>query len=134
MYDVHLLIQALSDDQAEAFVRMAVDRRMALLCSSMIQEAYETFQHPRAADLARRLSRAGAAEPVATLMHPRPWWTTLHRDLRAVPRWSDRLRLVAGHAFPPAAYMRATYAPTSRAPLPWLYARRFARVLSRTDR
>ena len=134
MYDVHLLIQALGDDQAEAFVRMAVDRRMASLSSSMIQEAYEVFGHPRAADLARRLSRAGAAEPAAALIHPRPWWTTLHSDLRAVPRWSDRLRLVAGHAFPPAAYMRATYAPASRAPLPWLYARRFVRALSRGDR
>ncbi len=128
-YDVHLLVASLADDEADAFARMAVDRGMASLCGSMIQEAYEAFHHPRAADLARRLSAAGASEPSAVLLHPRRWWTTLHMDLRAVPRWSDRVRLLAGHAFPPAAYMRTTYAPSSRAPLGVLYARRIVRAL-----
>lgn len=129
-YDVHLLVAALADSEAETFARMAAERGMALLCGSMIQEAYDAFHHPRAADLARRLSAEGAAEPSAVLIHPRRWWTTLHMDLRAVPRWSDRVRLLAGHAFPPAAYMRSAYAPDSRAPLGWLYARRFMRAVT----
>lgn len=132
LYDVHLLVGALDDVAAEAFVRMAVGRGMASLCGSMIQEAYETFGHPRAADLARALACRSGFEPSAALLHPRRWWATLDMDLRALPRWSDRVRLLAGHAFPPPAYMRSTFAPASRAPLPWLYARRFARALKRT--
>ena len=131
MFDVHLLVAAFDDGEAEEFARMAADRGMASLCGSMIQEAYEAFHHPRASDLARRLSAAGASEPLAPLIHPPRSWSTLPMDLRAVPRWMDRVRLVAGHAFPPPAYMRSTYAPTSRAPLPWLYVRRAARALSR---
>lgn len=130
-YDVHLLIASFNDADATEFARMAVERGMASLCGSMIQEAYEAFRLPRAADLARRLSAAGASEPIAALIHPRRWWATLQMDLRALPRWSERVRLVAGHAFPPPAYMRNTYAPSSRAPLPWLYVRRAARALAR---
>jgi hypothetical protein len=129
-YDVHLLVAALADREAEVFARTAIERGMAAVCGSMIQEAYDAFHHPRAADLARRLSAAGSTEPSAALIHPRRWWATLHMDLRAVPRWSDRVRLLAGHAFPPAAYMRSTYAPDSRAPLGWLYARRFVRAFT----
>jgi hypothetical protein len=131
MYDVHLLIASFNDADSAAFARLAVDRGMASLCSSMIQEAYEAFRLPRAADLARHLSAAAASEPTAALLHARRWWGTLPMDLRALPRWSDRVRVVAGHAFPPPAYMRRTYAPSSRAPLPWLYVRRVARALSR---
>ena len=129
-YDVHLLVAALSDTEAETFARMTVERGMALLCGSMIQEASDAFHHPRAADLARRLSSEAGNEPSAALIHPRRWWSTLHTDLRAMPRWSDRVRLLAGHAFPPAAYMRSTFAPDSRAPLGWLYARRLMRAMT----
>jgi len=50
-------------------------------------------------------------------------------DLRALPGWRARARLIAGHLFPPAGYMRNTYAPSSHAILPWLYAARFVRGL-----
>lgn len=131
LYDVHLLVGSLDDGDAQAFVTMAIDRGMASLCGSMIQEAHEVFGHPRAAELARSLSLRRGSEPSAVLLHLGRWWTTLDMDLRALPRWSDRMRLLAGHAFPPRAYMRKTFGPASRAPLPWLYARRLARAFSR---
>jgi hypothetical protein len=134
LYDVHLLVAALDDSDVEGFSRMAVEQGMASLCGSMIQEAYDAFRHPRAASLARWLSARGGSETSALLIRPRHWWATLDMDLRAAPRWSDRMRLLAGHAFPPAAYMRSTFAPTSRAPLPWLYARRVVRAFSRRGR
>jgi hypothetical protein len=45
-------------------------------------------------------------------------------DLRALPTWADRWRLMREHAFPPVEYMRGVYAPSSRTPLVWLYTRR----------
>jgi hypothetical protein len=52
------------------------------------------------------------------------------RDARYVP---PRLaaRVVAAHLFPPAAYMRETYAPASRLPLPLLYGLRILRGVTR---
>jgi hypothetical protein len=48
-------------------------------------------------------------------------------DLSRAAGWRAPARLALAHLFPPAAYMRRTYAPSSGAPLPWLYARRVAR-------
>lgn len=131
-YDVHLLLSALTPQDVDTFATMAIERGMAALCLSMIQEARDTFGHPRAAELVQRLAAATAPEPSARLLEPQRWWTRLHMDLRAMPHWIDRVRLLAGHAFPPAPYMRTTYAPASRAPLGWLYARRFWRALAQS--
>jgi hypothetical protein len=133
-YDVHLLVAVLTDDDEARFVRNAIEGGMATICGSMLQDAYEAFGHPRATTLVRLLSAAARSETSARLIEPRRWWSTLHIDLRALPGWRDRVRLVAGHAFPPAAYMRNTYAPGSSAPLGWLYARRFMRAISRRER
>jgi hypothetical protein len=48
----------------------------------------------------------------------------LMADLRALGSWTHRWQLVKEHVFPPAQYMRDVYAPSSRAPLSFLYARR----------
>jgi hypothetical protein len=48
-------------------------------------------------------------------------------DLRALPAWRDRLRLMREHLFPAAEYMRQVYAPQSSLPLPALYVVRIAR-------
>jgi hypothetical protein len=52
-------------------------------------------------------------------------------DLSALRTWRGRWRLIRAHAWPSRAYMRTTYAPGSRAPLVWLYARRAAIGLRR---
>ena len=50
-------------------------------------------------------------------------------DLRALPRWTDRLQLMREHLFPAAVYMREVYAPGSQRPLPVLYVQRALRGL-----
>ena len=45
-------------------------------------------------------------------------------DLRRLPRWRDRLQLLAEHAFPPASFVMARYAARRRVLLPVLYAHR----------
>ena len=51
----------------------------------------------------------------------------LAADLRALPGWRSRLRLLREHLFPPAEYMFATSGRSARALLPALYVRRIAR-------
>jgi hypothetical protein len=57
----------------------------------------------------------------------RPHALVVLDDLRALPDWRGRLRVVRSHMFPPARYMREIYAPRSRAPVAWLYAVRAVR-------
>ena len=71
---------------------------------------------------ARVSSAADRHEPSAAfLSRDRAQLATLVSDLRALPSWSDRGRLLREHLCPPSAYMRQVYAPSSRAPLPALY-------------
>ncbi len=48
----------------------------------------------------------------------------LMSDLRCLPSWRARLRLLREHLFPPAAFMLASYAVSNRPALPFLYAHR----------
>jgi hypothetical protein len=49
----------------------------------------------------------------------------LASDLKALPGWRQRLRLLREHVFPPAGYIRRRYAVSSPLALPALYAHRF---------
>jgi hypothetical protein len=45
-------------------------------------------------------------------------------DLKALRSWSDRVRLVREHVFPPAAFMQQRYRTRTRLLLPALYVHR----------
>jgi hypothetical protein len=131
MYDVHLLLQALDDLEADLFVHRAAERGMARIGRHVIECAAARFPSRRAAELSEKLAAAAAAEPAAVLLEARAPLAGLLDDLSVERRWRERVRLVAGHLFPPPAYMRATWAPGSRAPLPVLYWRRLWRAAPR---
>jgi hypothetical protein len=124
MYDVHLLLEAFDDLEADLFVHRAAERGMARICRHVIERAATRFPSRRAAEVSEKLQAAAAAEPSAALLHGRAPLAGLLEDLSTERRWSERLRLVTGHLFPPPAFMRGTWARGSRAPLPVLYVRR----------
>jgi hypothetical protein len=127
MYDVHLLLEALDDLDADLFVHRAAERGMAQICRHVIDGATARFPSRRAAEISEKLQAAAAVEPAAALLDARAPIAGLIDDVSAEPRWRARLWLVAGHLFPPSDYMRATWAPGSRAPLLVLYAQRLLR-------
>jgi hypothetical protein len=130
-YDVHLLLAGFTCDDREAFVRLANERRMAAVCRAAIEPAVTAFGGSAGAAILERLY-AGEDEPSAALLRPQGRLAELGMDVRLLTRWSDRARLIAGHLVPPAAYMRETYAPASRAALTRLYVRRLVRGVTRS--
>ena len=131
-YDVHLLIEGLSAEERSGFLALAASLRIAAICIAAIEPAESLFRTRGSADLLARLRQMTLAgdEPSAALLNPGSRLARIRRDLAAVTAWRVRARLLAGHMFPPPAYMRSTYAPSSRAPLAWLYVRRL--LLART--
>lgn len=124
MYDLHLLTRALTEDEIGGFVRMAVSRGITQVCASAVGRAAGVFPSAGAAALLAALRAECRAEPSAALIGRRRGIDDVWADLKALRGWRERGELVAGHLLPPAAYMRTHYAPSSRAPLPWLYLRR----------
>lgn len=85
---------------------------------------------PRTSDCGRprALGSVEGDEPRVLQQPPRKLrWQVLMDDLRALPAWSSRLRLLREHVFPSRAYMLLKYGTSRRTTLPMLYLRRFLR-------
>jgi hypothetical protein len=128
LYDIHLLAGALTPAEAEDFLALVLAKRIQAVCARGCSLAQARFRTPLPANLANRLSSGDARdEPSAEyLSRDMRKADVLVSDLRALERWSDRLRLLREHVLPPASYMQQKYGVSSRAWLPLLYARRVA--------
>jgi hypothetical protein len=124
LYDIHLIASRFDPAEWRVFIALAGDRSVAGVCWQGLERARERFgtTWPAAVDASWPTERP---EPTAAyLAGKRRLAGHLWIDLRALPTWSARWRLVAEQLFPPARYMREVYAPASAAPLPILYTRR----------
>jgi hypothetical protein len=130
LYDIHLLSSRLTDTQWSEFVRVAVDREIASVCHRSLLRTTEAFDSAVPSGVLSALAETSAREsgPAARYLAALPGGgrqvDVLVADLRALRSWKHRWLLVKEHMFPPAGYMRDVYAPSSRAPLSVLYARR----------
>jgi len=125
-HDIHLVASRFGDEDWRAFAAAARTGGVAGVCRSSLARAFEDFglTVPRDAWFALVDSSGSDAGTSAYLVGgrrhvQRVWW-----DLSSLPTWHERSRLLRQHLFPSAQYMRQVYAPSSGAPLPWLYARR----------
>lgn len=126
-YDVALLLSRMTDQDRDVFVALALDRRMARLSVHAMRESLAHFPSAAGTSLAARLDERAAAEPSAFLTEPRTPLAQLASDLGATRGWAARAALVAGHLFPPRAYMQQAYGISNAALLPLLYVYRIAR-------
>jgi hypothetical protein len=127
-YDVHLLASRLTPADWDGFAALAVERQVAGVCRRTLDLARERFGALIPESTLGRLAAGPADRATAAYLSPgRRQIQDAVADFRALPTWSDRLRLVGQHLFPSAHYMRDVYAPSSAAPLPVLYARRALR-------
>jgi hypothetical protein len=131
LFDIHLLARTLSHRSWEQFVATAEERGVANVCAIGLARAEEAFGSAAPDWVKERLdaSRSSAANRLTTgyVSGSRRHVTAVLADLRALPDWGDRWRLVREHAFPSRRYMRDVYAPASSAPLAVLYAWRVVR-------
>lgn len=127
LYDIHLLASRLSSEQWGLFADLCLARGVTQVCRRGLvraSAAFGTTIPPRLWESGHGpLSEAEAATS-AFLDSGRRHVNQVVGDLRALPSWRDRARLVGQHVFPAADYMRRSYAPASSAPLAFLYLRR----------
>jgi hypothetical protein len=126
-YDTFLLVSRFSAAEIEAFLTMAVERRMAHLCAYALAECVQYFPTPAICALLEELKAAGRDEPTAYLVRRRTPLADLVSDLKAARGIGARLRLILGHLFPPPAYIRHTYGVSSPLRLGACYLQRIVR-------
>lgn len=125
LFDIHLLAAKMPQGEWTRFVALAADRRVAAVGAAGLRAARDRFGTIVPDVVLAELDQAAAGEePSAEYLEPRRRVDDLVADLRALPRWRERVQLVREHLFPPRRYMLDVYAPSSHAPLAVLYARR----------
>ena len=128
LYDIHLVGSCFTETQWTAFARLAAEKQVVSVCRRSLETAAQWFQTDVPARLWSdpHLAAQALTEPSAGYLTPQPLAHRVLADARTLS-WADRMRLMRDHLFPSAVYMRQVYAPSSRLPLPLLYARRIVR-------
>lgn len=124
-YDLRLLTSRFTPSMWDVLVTRACERSVAGLCLDALERARERAGVQLPDDVVRGLERAAPAEPSRRFIEgPVKKIDILESDLRTLPSWGARLRLLREHAFPPAGFIRQRYGVKSRLLLPALYLHR----------
>ena len=126
LYDIHLLASRLAPAELDCFAALAVERRVAAICA---RELALTRSRLGTQLSDRTLAALAASEEpsAAYLERGRRWSDELQSNLRGLPRWRDRLKLLREVAFPAPGYMLRAYrldGMAAGALLPALYVHR----------
>jgi hypothetical protein len=127
LYDIHLIASRLAPEEWRAFEDLCQSRGVVQVCRRSLERASAAFGTavPLLVAIGPDLRPSEAEEATAAFLEPgRRHVEQVVEDLRALPSWGDRARLVRQHLFPSRSYMRRSYAPSSGAPLAVLYVRR----------
>jgi hypothetical protein len=111
LYDLHLLHEAMEDDERRAFWTAAAEQEVVTVCIDSLQRAREWFGGSDA-DPAAFLPPERIARSEASASYLRAGRRRGHQewsDVAALPGWPSRLRRLRQLALPPRDYMRRRY-------------------------
>ena len=121
IYDLHLLASRLTPSEMARAREIANARGLSFIAAEGLALARHWFGTKVADSASDPLNaRAHLQSPIVI----RGRWTqarVLRLDLRALPSWRARGRLIREHLLPPTSYMRARYRVRSKLLLPGLY-------------
>jgi hypothetical protein len=137
LHDIALLAERLSPREWDAFIELAVRKRVAALCrdSLALAERYVGCPSTMARQkLTLRLAMGRTESAAAYLGETGTSWRGLLLDLKGSAGIAAKVRFLAGHAFPTAEYMSKKYGTSGRIGLAAAYLRRGVGGLSRLRR
>ena len=124
LYDVHLLVEAITADDLARFRRIAQDKRIVAIAIQGLRSCVKHFGSPRVEALCAELEKSPAAESGADLLRAgklaREWL-----ELRAIPTAWARAMYLANRVLPSRDYMRERFPDSPDRALPILHARRW---------
>ena len=129
LYDMRVLVRSMDDAELEGVAQLARHKQVTAVVADGLDLARARVGARVPSGLLEELRRgSGVAERSAVFLEGgQRKINELFSDLSCLSSWSDRLRLLREHGFPPASYMRDTYGVTGSGALPVLYAYRIVR-------
>jgi hypothetical protein len=109
LYDVHLIAHALTQKERDAFVALAVSRRMRAVCVRTLTLAQEAFGGIDREWIAALSPADDPGEPSAAFVGGGLRQVDILKSDLAATAWTSRLRLLREHLVPSASYMRQRF-------------------------
>jgi len=137
LYDIDRIARHISEAEWSAFLTLVSERHVAAVCRASLLRTVTHFGTPlpdRVADAVQSWSAVPHERSARYLTQNGGAVSSAIRDLCATSSFGTRAQVALEHLMPPAAYMRAVYAPNSRRPLAWLYAERVLLAAARSWR
>ncbi|MGH9408823.1 MAG: nucleotidyltransferase family protein, partial [Vicinamibacterales bacterium] len=132
IYDLEQLARRLTPEELDRVRDIATDRGLAQIAADGLALAQDFFGGEKLEGLVAALRNAPSRRDDVPLMGGSLTQAhVLRLDLRALPTWRARVRLLREHLLPPADYMRARYGVGSTAWLPVFYGWRVVRGIPR---
>lgn len=135
VHDIHLLAEALSDDQWATLCALSEEKGVSAVCLDGLTAAQRFLATKFPGWVSERLrSATGEAKPSTYLLRSRQFGRAW-QDLSSIPDFSGKLAYLRARSLPSPAFIRGKYPRMARMPLPLLYARRMLDLLrARPDR
>lgn len=130
LYDIHLLLGAMSAVELDDFVHAATAKRLKAICLDALVHTRQCFATPIPQAVLDGLQPSGTAEPSARYLTGRRGRQMLG-DFLALDDWATRLQWLKELGFPAPDYIRRKYPDATVRWLPVLYARRAASGLGK---
>ena len=130
LYDLHLIAAGLTPGEWNTLQELSDARSLGEIACHGLLAAQEWFETPGVNRLVRGTRRQIVNARIAAAVSDSRRWSqvdALRSDLRALPGWRARGRLLREHMFPSAMYMRARYGVQTNAFVPALYLWRIIR-------
>ena len=128
LYDIHLLCQALTSQEAIRLHQRAKELRIASLCVDALLTAQSWFGTVFSEELQTFLQDEIEYENSSLLLgnsRNDGIKTRALLELRSLPTWKKRVLYLLQNLFPPAEFMLWRYHTEKKFLLPWLYLRRY---------
>jgi len=108
-YDIHLLASRLSANDFERFAGLVVEKKVAAIAARQLSLSQLRFATRVPERVTVRLAGA-TAEPSESYLRPRRrWHHELASNVKGLPSWRDRSKLLREVIFPAPGYMLETY-------------------------
>jgi hypothetical protein len=127
LYDIRVLVDAMPREEIEHAAGLSAAKSLQAITSAGVHRAVDLVAAGlNSRDVGRLLAGTVQAQARGAefLNQDRARVDDLMSDLRALPDWRSRFRLVREHLLPPADYIRKTYGLSNPMLLPFAYAHR----------
>jgi len=108
-YDIHLLASRLSANDFERFAGLVVEKKVAAIAARQLSLSQLRFATRVPERVTVRLAGATAEQSESYLRPRRRWHHELASNLKGLPSWRDRSKLLREVIFPAPGYMLETY-------------------------